>query len=60
MLHSTLRHTVFVHRFVEAVTWQPLRQALAPRPMTRNALRATAFFKIPPNQVFEVGSQVEL
>jgi KUP system potassium uptake protein len=28
--------------------------------MTRNALRATAFFKIPPNQVFEVGSQVEL
>ncbi len=26
--------------------------------MTRNALRATAFF--PPNQVFEVGSQVEL
>jgi KUP system potassium uptake protein len=28
--------------------------------MTRNAQRATAFFKIPPNQVFEVGSQVEL
>jgi KUP system potassium uptake protein len=28
--------------------------------MSRNALRATAFFKIPPNQVFEVGSQVEL
>jgi len=28
--------------------------------MTRNALRATAFFKIPPNQVFEVGAQVEL
>jgi KUP system potassium uptake protein len=28
--------------------------------MTHNALRATAFFKIPPNQVFEVGSQVEL
>jgi hypothetical protein len=39
MLHSTLRHYVFVHRFVEAVTWQPLRQALASRPMTRNALR---------------------
>ena len=28
--------------------------------MTRNALRATAFFKIPPNQVFEVGAQIEL
>jgi KUP system potassium uptake protein len=28
--------------------------------MTRNALRATAFFRIPPNQVFEVGAQVEL
>ncbi|HET8712340.1 MAG TPA: potassium transporter Kup, partial [Gemmatimonadales bacterium] len=28
--------------------------------MSRNALRATAFFKIPTNQVFEVGSQVEL
>jgi KUP system potassium uptake protein len=28
--------------------------------MSRNALRATAFFKIPPNQVFEVGSHVEL
>ena len=28
--------------------------------MTRNALRATAFFKIPHNQVFEVGAQVEL
>ncbi len=28
--------------------------------MSRNALRATAFFKIPPNQVFEVGTQVEL
>ncbi|MGH7530435.1 MAG: potassium transporter Kup [Gemmatimonadales bacterium] len=28
--------------------------------MTSNSLRATAFFKIPPNQVFEVGAQVEL
>ena len=28
--------------------------------MSQNALRATAFFKIPPNQVFEVGAQVEL
>ena len=28
--------------------------------MTRNAQRATAFFKIPTNQVFEVGAQVEL
>ncbi|MGH7646135.1 MAG: potassium transporter Kup [Gemmatimonadales bacterium] len=28
--------------------------------MSRNALRATAFFRIPPNQVFEVGAQVEL
>jgi KUP system potassium uptake protein len=28
--------------------------------MSRNAMRATAFFKIPPDQVFEVGAQVEL
>lgn len=28
--------------------------------MSKNALRATAFFKIPPNQVFEVGAYVEL
>jgi len=28
--------------------------------MSRNALRATAFFKIPPNQVFEVGAHIEL
>lgn len=28
--------------------------------MSRNALRATAFFKIPSNQVFEVGAYVEL
>jgi KUP system potassium uptake protein len=28
--------------------------------MSRNALRATAFFQIPPTQVFEVGAQVEL
>jgi KUP system potassium uptake protein len=28
--------------------------------MSRNSLRATAFFKIPPNQVFEVGAQIEL
>lgn len=37
MLHPTLRHYVFVHRFVEAVTWQPLRQALASRPLVRSA-----------------------
>jgi len=28
--------------------------------MSRNALRATAFFKIPADQVFEVGAQIEL
>ncbi|HKE91192.1 MAG TPA: potassium transporter Kup [Gemmatimonadales bacterium] len=28
--------------------------------MSRNALSATAFFQIPPSQVFEVGAQVEL
>ncbi len=28
--------------------------------MSRNAMRATAFFRIPANQVFEVGAQVEL
>lgn len=27
--------------------------------MNRNAQRATAFYKIPPNQVIEVGMQVE-
>lgn len=36
MLHPTLRHYVFVHRFVEAVTWGALRQALASRPLTRS------------------------
>lgn len=39
MLHPTLRHYVFVHRFVEAIAWQPLRQALASRPSTRTPLR---------------------
>ncbi len=28
--------------------------------MSRNAQRATQFFKIPPNQVIEIGSQIEL
>jgi KUP system potassium uptake protein len=28
--------------------------------MSRNALHATAFFRIPPDQIFEVGAQVEL
>lgn len=28
--------------------------------MSRNALRATAFFRIPPDQVFEVGVEVEM
>ena len=28
--------------------------------MSRNALRATAYFQLPPEQVFEVGAQVEL
>ena len=28
--------------------------------MSRNALRATSFFKIPPDRVMEVGMQVEL
>jgi KUP system potassium uptake protein len=28
--------------------------------MSRNALRATAFFQLPPEQVFEVGAQVEI
>jgi KUP system potassium uptake protein len=28
--------------------------------MSRNAMRATAFYQIPPEQVFEVGAQVEL
>lgn len=38
MLHPTLRHYVFVHRFVESVTWQPLRQALASRSSTRSPI----------------------
>lgn len=28
--------------------------------MSRNALRATSFFKIPPDRVVEIGMQVEL
>jgi KUP system potassium uptake protein len=28
--------------------------------MSRNAQRATAFYKIPPNQVFEIGLQIEI
>ena len=28
--------------------------------MSRNAIRATSFFKIPPDRVMEVGMQVEL
>jgi hypothetical protein len=35
MFQPTLSHYVFVHRFVEAITWQPLRQALATRPSAR-------------------------
>lgn len=38
MLHPTLSHYLFVHRFVEAITWQPLRQALATRPLARAAV----------------------
>src|SRR3989441_1124686 len=38
------------------VQWRAGRLAV----LARNALRATAFFKIPANQVFEVGAQVEL
>lgn len=38
MLHPTLRHYAFVHRFVEAVTWQPLRQALAIHSPSRRTL----------------------
>jgi KUP system potassium uptake protein len=28
--------------------------------MARNAYRATQFFRIPPSQVVEIGSQIEL
>ena len=38
MLEPTLRQYAFVHRFVEAVTWQPLRKALATRPSSRAAI----------------------
>jgi hypothetical protein len=50
MLHPTLRKYVFVHRFVEAVTWQPLRQALALRPLARATLseRSPAWEHAPP------------
>jgi len=50
------RETVIASERPGMVQWRERLFAF----MTRNALRATAFFKIPPNQVFEVGSQVEL
>lgn len=59
---------------LEATTFFLGRETLLPTPkpgmarwrehlfsiMSRNAQRATAFFKIPPDQVFEVGVQVEM
>jgi len=50
------RETVIVTKNPGMAMWRERLFAF----MSRNALRATAFFKIPPNQVFEVGAYVEL
>lgn len=50
------RETILPTRVGEMPLWQEMIFAV----MTRNAERPTAFFKIPPNQVIEVGIQVEI
>lgn len=49
MLHPAQRHLAFVHHFVDAVAWQPLRQALA-RPSARTSLPLAAY-PIPDSQL---------
>ena len=50
------KETVIVSDRPEMARWRARLFAY----MSRNALSATAFFQIPPSQVFEVGAQVEL
>ena len=47
MLHPVSRHALFEHRFVEAVTWQPLVQVLRSRARTRLIL-PTERGQVPP------------
>ena len=59
-LHDTTfvlgRETILPSRFGEMPLWKEKIFAI----MSRNAERPTAFFRIPPNQVIEVGIQVEI
>ncbi|WP_169307392.1 potassium transporter Kup [Chitiniphilus eburneus] len=50
------RETIVAAKYPEMSLWRRKIFAL----MNRNALRATSFFKIPPNRVVEMGMQVEL
>lgn len=50
------RETILATKLPGMARWRETLFAF----MSRNALRATAFFRIPPEQVFEVGMQVEI
>ena len=50
------RETILASGHLEMSVWREKLFAL----MAKNAQRPTAFFKIPPNQVIEVGIQVEM
>jgi KUP system potassium uptake protein len=50
------RETIIASKFPGMAIWREKLFAV----MTKNAQRPTAFFKIPPNQVIEVGIQVEI
>ena len=50
------RETILATKLPGMALWRETLFAF----MARNALRATAFFRIPPEQVFEVGVQVEI
>ncbi|WP_148714344.1 potassium transporter Kup [Chitinolyticbacter meiyuanensis] len=50
------RETIVAAKYPEMALWRRKLFAL----MNRNAARATSYFKIPPNRVVEMGTQVEL
>lgn len=50
------RETILASKFPGMAIWREKLFAV----MTKNAQRPTAFFRIPPNQVIEVGIQVEI
>ena len=50
------RETIVVGRRKGMATWREKLFVL----MARNAVRATAFFKLPPERVVELGVQVEM